>query len=968
MGKVVGYKDIFDFSNPADIDKAIKALSSLLKVYDAIIKKSATGAKQIKANNDALVKSLNDLIKTIVKLDETNQQEQKTLQSTNAQVKALNATYEAQKKQIIALEAQIKKLTKEKLEVNKATKAANASAKESIRLETQLAKATGEDAKKHAELKIQILEANKAAKQRAKEALGLVSLYQKESATLNDLRNKYKNVALAQGQNSKAAKQLLAVITPLDNKLKQIDATVGQGTRSVGQYGKAMLSTGKQFLAAFGIFGGITIFANLIRDTFALIKETERYNKALRQVTETNQEYADELIFLTSISNKYGINLNSLTDSYTKFFVATKNTNLEGEETRRIFDSVSKSAAVMALSAEDTEGALKALGQMISKGKVQAEELRGQLGDRLPGAFAIMAEALDVTTGELDKMLKDGKLLAVDVLPKFARQLEITFGLDKVQSIETLQAAQTRLTNEWIEFVRSVEDGNGVISDAIRGIISETASLISIFKAANEETISWGEALLSISVFSPFIREATEAKIALKQLNEEMEASERAAKKAAEQSELNRDALLQYKTAVESGINSFEDFTKIHGDFFDESERDQAILARINDLFSKYSKELEIARVATVKLKQEQLKMFGSISSVQDQMRAELELSRKVLQKTMEDSNLIFGDGTTVKDGAQSLLDIVDSTLREIGEKENERKEKRKKDRKEELDADRELQEQKQLIQETGFESASIIGNQLFENGRINRENELIDLQRQKEFELELAGDNADKRAEIEKKFAQEEKKLRIQQAQAAKKQALFNIALNTAEGITKTIANLGLPAAVPFIIAATTIGAAETAAVISKPLPAFEEGGISPGGDIITSEKGREMAVTPSGKLILTGNKGAEIRKDMPKGTAILNNPITEKILKNGFDHAAINNDATLKINQVLQEQRDRSTMKIVNALQQENDILIESLGKKIENMPRDISYVEDGDFKKMTQKGNDKRNWRKSKNSMNG
>ena len=85
------------------------------------------------------------------------------------------------------------------------------------------------------------------------------------------------------------------------------------------------------------------------------------------------------------------MNLNSLTDSYTKFFVATKGTNLEGAETRRIFDSVSKSAAVMALSAEDTEGALKALGQMISKGKVQAEELRGQLGDRLPGAFAIMA-------------------------------------------------------------------------------------------------------------------------------------------------------------------------------------------------------------------------------------------------------------------------------------------------------------------------------------------------------------------------------------------------------------------------------------------------------------------------------------------------------------------------------------------------------------------------------------------------
>ena len=35
---------------------------------------------------------------------------------------------------------------------------------------------------------------------------------------------------------------------------------------------------------------------------------------------------------------------------------------------------------------------------------VQAEELRGQIGERLPGAFSTFAQAIGVSTAELDDM------------------------------------------------------------------------------------------------------------------------------------------------------------------------------------------------------------------------------------------------------------------------------------------------------------------------------------------------------------------------------------------------------------------------------------------------------------------------------------------------------------------------------------------------------------------------------------
>ena len=78
---------------------------------------------------------------------------------------------------------------------------------------------------------------------------------------------------------------------------------------------------------------------------------------------------------------------------------------LRMEDVRNIFTGVSMAASKLGLDAESTQGIFKALEQMMSKGTIGAEELRHQLGDRLPGAFTIMARALGVTTEKLTEMM-----------------------------------------------------------------------------------------------------------------------------------------------------------------------------------------------------------------------------------------------------------------------------------------------------------------------------------------------------------------------------------------------------------------------------------------------------------------------------------------------------------------------------------------------------------------------------------
>lgn len=69
-------------------------------------------------------------------------------------------------------------------------------------------------------------------------------------------------------------------------------------------------------------------------------------------------------------------------------------------------------------SADDVRGGLTALVQMFSKGRISAEELSGQLGERFPAAVTAFAEANKISGAVLQKQLKDGKV-GLDKLVNF---------------------------------------------------------------------------------------------------------------------------------------------------------------------------------------------------------------------------------------------------------------------------------------------------------------------------------------------------------------------------------------------------------------------------------------------------------------------------------------------------------------------------------------------------------------------
>ena len=97
---------------------------------------------------------------------------------------------------------------------------------------------------------------------------------------------------------------------------------------------------------------------------------------------------ATEFEYVRELSRRLGLELFTTADAYTSLTAATKGHQLQGQATRDIFEAVSIAMSSLGKSSADTQGALLAISQIVSKGNVSLEELRGQFGERLPGVPA----------------------------------------------------------------------------------------------------------------------------------------------------------------------------------------------------------------------------------------------------------------------------------------------------------------------------------------------------------------------------------------------------------------------------------------------------------------------------------------------------------------------------------------------------------------------------------------------------
>ena len=281
-------------------------------------------------------------------------------------------------------------------------------------------------------------------------------------------------------------KKLNTNITSLDKKFDTLTSSINANTKAQNKQSiatkKATTATKKQTAAgkslfrnlgqlagALGFAGVIAVIGKTILSVINLTIKFQSLGFALEKIAGNAIENIDSMGFLMELNDKFGATLATTTERWLKFRAAAKNSGVTLTKTKDIFRSVTKAAAVLGLRTDELRGIYLALEQMLSKGKVTTEELRRQLGERLPGAMGIMADALGVSISQLDKMMKKGEILSAVALPKFALALEKAYGIESLKTVDNLATGVGKMSGAWDRFVLTISEGDSVISNAIGG-------------------------------------------------------------------------------------------------------------------------------------------------------------------------------------------------------------------------------------------------------------------------------------------------------------------------------------------------------------------------------------------------------------------------------------------------------------------------------------------------------------------
>lgn len=822
-------------------------------------------------------------------------------------------------------------------------------------------------------------------------------------------------------RNNRAAVELQRQIEKNDRALKQADAAMGNYQRNVGNYGSALTGFAGQLTGVTGVVAGVMVAFNAVRVGVGIIQDMERLDASLKAVSRDSADFARSQEFLIALADRLGLEYGTLVGDYKSLKAATRDTVLEGEATEQIFTAVATAGAKLQLSSEEVSGALRALQQMISKGKISAEELRGQLGERLPGAMRLMAEALGVSETKLNKMMEQGELLAVDVLPKFAEQLSKTYSLETGEKINTLSANTARLKNETALLLKELNN-SGTVTGFFGSIASGIASVLrAIRTAVHDKDFSFYFQALTGNIFGATLQAGklapikkgaaadSQADYDRKQADARRKAAleekadiarneadvarfqkQAVRKRTAEIQELRRQANSatitgEEKDALNKRIREYEKLNaaakKAERAVSAELKKDKPVKPNDDTELEKIDKQIKSIE-ATLQTQALQDLKAGRVIEVDPALVAKVQKLKeeyeaiKALQKSIE--NGTYGkrlqidtpelsarsafNGSSTKFGRDEKADLKRAesearhtaklneelqrqsdlireyagkrekleydlstelrgiragdkdTLRSLLEQQQEAERAGQKERvqliQDEIARKKELYKEdlaaRRAVVDKSIEIGTELVNGLFDLESARNDNRIRALDKQQQYELEMAGNNESAKAAIEKKYDTERKRLQHQQDVAAREQALFNIAVSTAVAAVKALPN------VPLSVAIGALGLLQAGLVLSRELPQYAEGkNVSDTyeGLAVAGEAGRELWIR-DGQATLV-DRPAVI--NVGRRDQILPNALTERLLRGDYaEGSAIMQRTNLSTRtaQQLQQNRDAYQM----------------------------------------------------------
>ena len=303
------------------------------------------------------------------------------------------------------------------------------------------------------------------------------TIQQGMAGSMRQMASSLQGIQQVQGQTTQSTQQLT-------QQLNTLGQTFQQSATQARTFGAAWQNA-LQVAGGIGIATSIQGIVRAVLDfgtaSVQMAAHMQDLHRSFVALEGSGQAANRTLAFLFETARQNGVSFTDLAEGFRRLEAGAKGTVLTTDDLQRAMAGLSAGSRVMGLSSSQVTSAITALEQMLTKGKLSAEELVRQLSNAVPGGLEKMASGLRTTTADLRVMAEAGIVPVTTAVVAFTEQMA-AIGKN-AGPLEGLTKTFADLRNETTAWMTAIGEGvGGIIKPFLDTLIQLSEALRDLFK------------------------------------------------------------------------------------------------------------------------------------------------------------------------------------------------------------------------------------------------------------------------------------------------------------------------------------------------------------------------------------------------------------------------------------------------------------------------------------------------------
>lgn len=217
----------------------------------------------------------------------------------------------------------------------------------------------------------------------------------------------------------------------INDQLTTMERRTRRATRSLGQ-----------MQATLSLLGGATMFAV----GQAVVRTAAEFQGLVVRLTNVEggiKEAREQMAILNKEFGASSFSIASVADGFTRLRAA----GFATEEANTLIKQGAEAVAAFGGNTNELNRLLIGMTQAVGKGTLSMEEMRQQIGEAVPSAMILLADAYNVSVGEMFRMIESGAVQSREAMIKLGDQFQENFGGSIEAQAQTVGGAMNAFSN-----------------------------------------------------------------------------------------------------------------------------------------------------------------------------------------------------------------------------------------------------------------------------------------------------------------------------------------------------------------------------------------------------------------------------------------------------------------------------------------------------------------------------------------